>query len=74
MDRYRGYFNGSRQNGAEYLLPGETVTVPARSYFAMGDNSANSYDSRYWGFVPAMSVVGRPLLIYYPFPRLNLSQ
>jgi signal peptidase I len=49
------------------LSPGETVKVPANSYFAMGDNSANSEDGRYWGFVPARDVVGRPLFVYYPF-------
>jgi len=33
----------------------------------MGDNSANSFDSRGWGEVPAMDVVGRPLFILHPF-------
>lgn len=59
--KYRGYTN-------QYLLaPGEKVSVPPGKYFAMGDNSANSADSRYWGFVPAKDVAGRPLFIYYPF-------
>jgi signal peptidase I len=35
----------------------------------MGDNSGNSADGRYWGFVPAADVIGRPLFIYYPFTR-----
>jgi signal peptidase I len=67
-DRYPGY------KALAGLATGQTITVPAGKYFAMGDNSPNSYDSRFWGFVPAASVIGRPLLIYYPFPRLNLSQ
>jgi signal peptidase I len=58
---YRGYFNG----GA-YLGTGQELTVPEASYFAMGDNSLNSADSRVWGFVPDRDVVGRPLFIYYP--------
>ena len=49
-------------------IPGASpVTVPPRSYLALGDNSHNSMDSRYWGFVPEKDVIGRPLFIYYPF-------
>jgi signal peptidase I len=66
--QYRGYFNGPASSGARLLLTDdETLTVPANSYFAMGDNSGSSADGRYWGFVPAKDVVGRPLFIYFPF-------
>ncbi len=51
------------------LAPGAKVDVPPRNFFAMGDNSPNSQDGRYWGFVPAKDVVGRPLFVYFPFTR-----
>jgi signal peptidase I len=44
-----------------------TVNVPPHNYFALGDNSADSADSRYWGFVPQDNVVGRGLFVYWPF-------
>lgn len=43
---------------------GELI-VPVDHYFVLGDNRDDSLDSRYWGFVPAENVVGRPLLIYW---------
>jgi signal peptidase I len=60
---YRGYALGH-----EYLSqPDRTFTVPQHGYFALGDNSYNSYDSRYWGVVPEANLVGRGLLVYWPF-------
>ncbi|MBI1967527.1 MAG: signal peptidase I [Gemmatimonadetes bacterium] len=40
------------------------IVVPPGYYFMMGDNRDESYDSRYWGFLPREHVVGRPLFIY----------
>jgi signal peptidase I len=60
---YRGY-----GPGRDYLArPDQTFSVPPHSYFAMGDNSYNSFDSRYWGPVPEENLVGRGLLVYWPF-------
>lgn len=62
-DNYPGYRNYGR------LAKGVVATVPADHFMALGDNSASSLDSRYWGFVPKEDVVGRPLFIYFPFTR-----
>ena len=60
---YRGYALGH-----EYLSqPDRSFTVPKDGYFALGDNSYNSYDSRYWGAVPEANLVGRGLCVYWPF-------
>jgi signal peptidase I len=63
-DGYHGYVaRGSLSD------PTKTFRVPERNYFAMGDNSDNSLDSRYWGPVPEENLVGRGLLVYWPFNR-----
>jgi signal peptidase I len=60
---YRGYAPGQK-----YLSkPDQTYSVPRDGYFAMGDNSYNSFDSRYWGPVPVENLVGRGLFVYWPF-------
>lgn len=63
LGRYPGY------QAAGMLAPGQVVEVPEHAYYAMGDNSPNSEDSRYWGYVPYKDAVGRPLFIYFPFTK-----
>ncbi len=45
------------------------VTVPKGSLFVMGDNRDNSFDSRFWGFVPLEDVLGKAFTIYWSWNR-----
>ncbi len=74
-DFYRGYSNrigddALRQStGAHLRSPGETFQVEPGRYFALGDNSYNSWDSRGWGTVPEQNLMGPGFLVYWPFLR-----
>ena len=58
-------------NRGEYGAPGRPIRVPPGYYFFLGDNSASSRDSRYWGFLPEAKVIGRAFCIYWPIKRIR---
>lgn len=59
----------------EILLPliqGEEITLNNNYYLAFGDNTTNSSDSRYWGFVKDERILGTLLLRYWPLNKLKV--
>jgi signal peptidase I len=54
--------------------PGDTVTLGGDEYYAMGDNTHNSRDSRYWGPVPERNLLGPACLVYWPFTSPRFGQ
>jgi signal peptidase I len=60
---YGPFFKPREEMLEKHVLNGEVV-VPEGEYFVLGDNRDMSLDSRYWGFVGAGDLIGRPLMIY----------
>ena len=69
MGGYHGYVHGPEKLMPHLAAPGAEFTVPAGHYFMLGDNSANSLDSRSWGTVPRGNIVGKPAMVFWPFSR-----
>jgi len=61
-------------NGNEIRIDGKVATsytFEQDYYWMMGDNRHNSLDSRYWGFVPADHIVGKPIFIWMSIDGIN---
>jgi len=47
----------------------DVYTVPEGRLFVLGDNSRSSLDCRYWGSFPEKDLIGRAILVYWPFTK-----
>jgi signal peptidase I len=72
-DHYSGHVNSyvAMQAGRPInasLFPDESaeLKVPPHQYFVCGDNTMNSYDSRYWGTFPDDHVIGKCAFVFWP--------
>ena len=61
----------SPPNSALLRSTNDPTTVPNGSYFLLGDNSTNSFDSRFWGPLPAKKVQGRVAFCYWSPRRIG---
>jgi signal peptidase I len=59
-------------NRGDFGAENQKITVPKDNYFVLGDNSASSQDSRYWGFVPKKNMLGNAIVIYWPPQRIRM--
>ena len=51
--------------------PIKKMTLGANEYFVMGDNRANSCDSRFWGPVPRSDIIGKVFFRIWPLSRIG---
>jgi signal peptidase I len=71
----------SEYEGKELIVSGNEIRIDGKVansytfeqdyYWMMGDNRHNSLDSRYWGFVPADHIVGKPIFIWMSIDGIN---
>lgn len=62
---YQGYADAGIFSGRQL----NKVELNSEQYFALGDNSYNSSDSRVWGPVPKRNLIGPALFCYLPFTK-----
>jgi signal peptidase I len=75
ISRGEVFVNGAKLNEPYVRYPDTrtfpAVTVPSGALYVLGDNRANSDDSRFWGFVEGGDVIGKAVAGIWPLPRMG---
>jgi signal peptidase I len=61
---FEGILNETYSNNENY-------TIPENNFFLMGDNRANSQDSRTFGYVPFENLIGKAIYKVYPYENIS---
>ena len=64
-------FRFLRYTNEGHASAGVTLEVASGAYFVLGDNSADSYDSRYWGGLRRDDILGLGAMIVWPPHRFG---
>jgi signal peptidase I len=66
MNNLRSYFDDENSANVTFALRKDELKPENDEFFAMGDNSAKSRDSRAWGTVPRDLLIGKAFFVYWP--------
>jgi len=66
--------NYLEKNTLTILNSGEILNqkLDNNEYFVLGDNRDDSSDSREWGIVPRINIIGRPWVVVYPLSNISI--
>ena len=59
------------KNTQKFFSPNKEVEIPEDEFYAFGDNSSNSYDSRFWGGVPYDNLKGKAFFRWWPLSKMG---
>lgn len=65
------YISGAPTVAGSAVKEGEVYEIPAGKFFVMGDNRSHSSDSREFGAIEKVLIVGRAWIRYWPLPALS---
>lgn len=68
------FSNQTGQTESFSMIPMTNYLVPSGSYFVIGDNTTNSFDSRFFGAIPEKNIIGKVSKIYWPLNRVGNIQ